>query len=495
MTGNAVSTRTPTLTWALPAGFTTARIDVCTDPKCQTVVWSKVVVGTSVTVASPLPTGFLHWRLTTIDVDGVTAGALVSSVWELAVLGTHSAPQMSSWPNFADIEGDGFADFIKDDGQGGGGGSSIEELPGSATGIVDIAQSSWNASVGGCGGLTVYAGGDVNGDGYSDFVAQDCGGVEVLLGSPTGFPTTPSFSTPYMAGGSRWGAVGDFNGDGYADLATADGTVLAEVNGSPTGFPAAVPVGFALPAGVVQGAARGAGDVNGDGYADVVVSDYSFGGVGRAWVYLGGSAGLATTPAYTLKAPGGTSVFGGEPVTFPSVGGTITSDVNGDGWLDLVVPATVGAGGTTYVIYVYLGSSAGFLAAPSAQISIVEQLVAVAGGGDYNGDGYGDVAVATDRGGGVNQTQTMIFQGSASGHPTTPSQLLNATGIAGFAVSNAQGLDAVALLGDVNGDGLSDLVVAWAGTNGNAGGAAVYHGSGAIPQTPVFAVTSGTIFW
>ena len=311
MTGNAVSTRTPTLTWALPTGFTAARVDVCTDAKCSNVAWSAVVTGTSTVVGSTLPTGMIDWRLTTIDVDGVTPGTLVSAVWEFAVSGTHSAPQMTSWPSFADIEGDGFADFITDDGAGGAAGTHIYELPGSASGIVNVDQSSWGAAVGGCGGLSLYPGGDINGDGYSDLVAQDCGGIEVLLGSPTGFPTTPSYTTPYMPGGSAWGVTGDFNGDGYADLATADGTTLAEINGSPTGFPNAVPATVALPSGADLATVRLAGDVNGDGYADVVVNDGTFGGgVGRIWVYLGSSTGLGVTPGYTILAPGGITNFG-----------------------------------------------------------------------------------------------------------------------------------------------------------------------------------------
>ena len=197
--------------------------------------------------------------------------------------------------------------------------------------------------------------------------------------------------------------------------------------------------------------------------------------------------GLATSPAYTIKAPGGLTVFGGEPSWgFPHVGGTLTSDVNGDGWLDLIVPAIVGTGGSTYTFCVYPGSPTGFPVAPASQIAIPGQLSDFAGGADVNGDGYGDVLVLNQR---APNARTSIFQGSAAGLPSTAAQNLLASSIPAFVASGAQGLLEVSLLGDTNGDGLSDFVVGW------GAGAAVYQGAATISQTPVFTVTSGSFFW
>ena len=114
------------------------------------------------------------------------------------------------------------------------------------------------------------------------------------------------------------------------------------------------------------------------------------------------------------------------------------------------------------------------------------------GGADVDGDGYGDLLVVNAR---APSSQTSIYQGSSTGLPTAPSQSLLASGITAFGVSGSQGLQAIAVLGDLNGDGLSDFVVSWGGTNGKAGGAAVYSGSGAIAQVPPFTAASGSFFW
>src|ERR1019366_4409093 len=75
-----------------------------------------------------------------------------------------------------------------------------------------------------------------------------------------------------------------------------------------------------------------AGDINGDGYDDVIVGgDGTLTGAGRAYVYLGGASGLAASPATTLVGPDPTSRFGA------SVAGA--GDINGDGYADVIVGA------------------------------------------------------------------------------------------------------------------------------------------------------------
>jgi FG-GAP-like repeat len=90
-------------------------------------------------------------------------------------------------------------------------------------------------------------------------------------------------------------------------------------------------------------------DVNGDGYADVIVGAPSESmTVGIAHVYLGSAAGLASTPAVTLNPPGG---------QYSDFGSSVASagDVNGDGYGDVIVGANGASGG----VYVYLGSATG----------------------------------------------------------------------------------------------------------------------------------------
>ena len=78
----------------------------------------------------------------------------------------------------------------------------------------------------------------------------------------------------------------------------------------------------------------GAGDVNGDGYADMVVGLNNINGsVGRAYVYLGGAAGLALSPAVTLVGP--------ETNVGDAFGRWVApaGDLNGDGYADVAVGA------------------------------------------------------------------------------------------------------------------------------------------------------------
>jgi hypothetical protein len=468
------------LTWALPSGFTAAQVDVCADAACHNLLWSQVVTGSSVTVGAALPTGIIHWRLTTMQ--GTTPGTQVSPTWELDVPGTLSAPRMTSWPSFADVNGDGYADFVAASGEQGSV-TLISEQPGSSTGVSASTESSYSIS-GGCGWL--IQGGDVNGDGYSDVLAADCSSLYVLPGSATGFSSVPASTTSWAPMANSHGAVGDFNGDGYADVALPSrGPSIAVFYGSAQAFPS-TPLSFAAPTGATSVLGTWtAGDLNDDGYADMVVIDYGYdGGVGQAWVFTGSAGGLGSSPSATISAPTGSVDLGqwqnGE--CGPTVGGAVVSDVNGDGWLDLLL-----GGGTQQVIYVYDGSSSGFPAQPSATLSIPGAWN-YTGGGDVNGDGYGDLIV-------VDNGQADIFQGSASGLPATASQTVLASNIPGATSGSAD--RGVALLGDVNDDGTSDFVVSVNQSWGGIEGAAVYVGSSSISQTPatVQLGSSGGNYW
>jgi hypothetical protein len=142
----------------------------------------------------------------------------------------------------------------------------------------------------------------------------------------------------------------------------------------------------------------GAGDVNGDGYADVIVgADLADNGEsyeGMAFVYLGGaSGGTPPGPSWTADGDQGSAYFGG------SVSGA--GDVNGDGYADVIVGARNydapenGEGQA----FVYLGSASGLATTPASILDMpLDQADAwfgnsVAGAGDVNGDGYADVIV------------------------------------------------------------------------------------------------------
>jgi hypothetical protein len=128
-----------------------------------------------------------------------------------------------------------------------------------------------------------------------------------------------------------------------------------------------------------------AGDVNGDGYGDVIVgAPYHWNGnsTGRAYVYLGSPSGLSATPNIIAIDQG--AYFG---ASLSSAG-----DVNGDGYGDVIVGAP-----NSGSVSVYFGSPSGLSASPA--ITLTENPstylygASLSSAGDVNGDGYGDVIV------------------------------------------------------------------------------------------------------
>jgi hypothetical protein len=407
----------------------------------------------------------------------------VSPTWQLAVTGTHSAPAMAALPQFADIEGDGYADLLIGSSSYYGLGS-IVELPGSSTGVVDVTQSSWSPTTGSSCSAAFVGTGDVNGDGRSDVVAIDCNGVDLFYGTGTGFAAAPDQISAKPGGGAFASMTipGDVNGDGYADgvAITADSTGrhLAVLPGSASGFGSPLtPVDLPANTGVGLAAVTlPAGDVNNDGYTDVVVSDPGYAsGAGRVLVYLGSASGISASPAKIINPPGGITYLSIDEG--PTGAGGVTSDVNGDGYLDLLV--------STYQTYntflVYYGGASGFPSAPSATLSTTGYW-AFAGALDVNGDGYGDVAVAAG-------STVLVFHGSSSGISATASDTLavvsNTPGTSG-----SQGARGVAALGDLDGDTLADFA-ATVYVPSSSTPLSVYRGSSSsISQTPSFTSTA-----
>jgi hypothetical protein len=230
------------------------------------------------------------------------------------------------------------------------------------------------------------------------------------------------------------------NGDGFADLAIgSDGAGQAYLYlGGPAGLASSPDVTLTGPDGPSSafGAVSSADDVNGDGYADVVVGANAAGVnatddfAGKAYVYLGSAAGLATSPAVTLLGSEVRGAFG----RWVSNAG----DVNGDGYADVVIGADGENGadraGSPGRAYLYLGSAAGLAASPVVTLigpdgpgSWFGRCVAAAG--DVNGDGYADIVVGADAGGrlpggaglaGSTAGWAYVYLGNATGVAATP---------------------------------------------------------------------------
>ena len=325
-------------------------------------------------------------------------------------------------------------------------------------------------------GVSVSGAGDVNGDGLADLIVgavfddnngTSSGSARVLSGSDGSvLYNIDEDSADDFLGFSVSGA-GDVNGDGLADfivgafgndnngissgsarvLSGGDGSVLYNFNGDSAndGFGASV---------------SGVGDVNGDGLADLIVGafddDNNGDDSGSARVLSGSDGGVL----YSFDGDRADDLFG------RSVSGA--GDVNGDGVDDFIVGAVgdnnngddsgsarVLSGSDGSVLHKFDGDSADdFLG------------FSVSGAGDVNGDGLADLIVGAfgDDNNGTSSGSARVLSGSDG------SVLYNFDGdstgdLFGRSVSGA---------GDVNGDGLADLIVGafFDDNNGTSSGSA-----------------------
>ena len=138
-----------------------------------------------------------------------------------------------------------------------------------------------------------------------------------------------------------------------------------------------------------------AGDLNGDGYSDLVVAHS-----GLVQVYLGSASGLHTGPDWQIVDPGGAANFG--------ISATVAGDLNGDHIDDLVIGSTGNSSGIGGAVYVYFGGTdlasrpqggtdyppSWYVTADPNTSGLVNFGGAVSGAGDLNGDGVDDLVVA-----------------------------------------------------------------------------------------------------
>lgn len=236
----------------------------------------------------------------------------------------------------------------------------------------------------------------------------------------------------------------DVNGDGYADLVmsapdfnTNQGKLYVfpgSANGITTTAAGSAAKMFTGTNSQKLGTLISMGDYNGDGYSDLAACEWS--GVSAAnslYVYYGSSTGLSNA---TLLAthPNSNNYFCLYSMT--------SGDFNGDGYSDLVV---ANVDGSNHYIKIFSGSSNGLILGQTIAGGVGSNLGIRMAAGDINGDGFTDLTLID-----TSTPYIKVYLGSASG-------LTLSTTYAPVVTANA------ITMGDYNGDGKSDLIVQCSG--------------------------------
>ncbi|WP_061217312.1 Ig-like domain-containing protein [Leptospira interrogans] len=290
----------------------------------------------------------------------------------------------------------------------------------------------------------------------------------------------------------RKGTNKDINGDGYTDLVTSEygqGLVYIFHSSGVAGITAtnASQASHTIVGSAVDefGRVVSLGDVNGDGYSDVIIGSPAWNGnLGRTYIFhSSGSSGINQSfSGFASSQISGTAAGGrfGSSIT--------TGDLNGDGYSDLVAGAPNTANGT---IYVFTSAGVNGITATTTVGAAANRIGSGAGEsfgfsiaiGNMNGDNFADIAVGAPMFNG-GRGRIYVYYGATTGgglNAAAPNTLTNNSNLG----MNIAVFGRMVAVGDVNGDGFSDVIggAPQLDLNGNAsfwGSVRIFTSSGAI---------------
>ena len=377
------------------------------------------------------------------------------------------------------------------------------------------------AAAGDNSGISVASAGDVNGDGYDDIIIgasgadpssrTDAGTSFVIYGGPTTNTAidlssigTRGFAIIGAASGDNSGcsvaSAGDVNNDGYSDViigaryadpsSRSNAGASYVIYGGPTTNTAIDLSSIGTRGFAIIGAAAfdqsgisvsSAGDVNNDGYDDIIIGAWlsnqsSRSEAGTSYLIYGGST---TNTVLDLANIGtrGFAIFGAAAIDHSGWSVSSAGDVNNDGYDDIIIgayeanPSSRRDAGTSYVIY---GGATTNTAVDLANIGTRGFAIrgaaandqsgySVSSAGDVNNDGYSDVIIGARYADPSSRSEAgtsyVIYGG-----PTTNTAIdLSSIGTGGFAIIGAEAGDnsgfSVSSVRDVNSDGYSDIII------------------------------------
>ncbi|ODN69028.1 FG-GAP repeat protein [Methylobrevis pamukkalensis] len=275
----------------------------------------------------------------------------------------------------------------------------------------------------------ISAAGDVNGDGFDDLII----GVPRYNGN-----SRPNTGAAYVVYGSA-GSAADID---LEDFSADNGFVIR-------GWKTEQRIGELV---------RSAGDVDGDGFDDVEVVDSS----GTLYYVYGRDDGIGRVNLENLNADNGYKVTTGEDLDPYYWGFQPAGDVNGDGHDDTILilpPASTGESARVFALYgtdrpVYsvnldnLGAAQGFEITGPRHLDFY-----YVAAGDFNGDGLTDVITQTGGTATEPAVSYVVFGSTTQASPVNVTTLSPGEGI------TIPGLRNFSTAGDVDGDGIDDLVV------------------------------------